>query len=194
MSMRQRLGRILHQYKCCFCSSSQHFCRRQRAGRWNTSVFSSSDAWDQIPGVLCFDNLPAIVRAPVCYMADSNCTAWLSSAPRWACGGVGVLSGYEQARPSQLVRWVKKLSSKAAAECSRPGDACPVLLDSERSLLQCWKESERAELGRKEKRRTDSWTVPTWGKRLFWWRRKSFLKHQLAETQTKPLVRFWERE
>lgn len=52
MSMRQRLRRILHQYKCCICSSSQHSCRRQIAGRLNIGIFSWSDACNQSPSIL----------------------------------------------------------------------------------------------------------------------------------------------
>lgn len=99
MSMRQRLRRILHQYKCCICSSSQHFCRRLIAGRWNASVFAWWDACDQSTGVLRFDNLPAVVRDQVCYVSDSNSTAQLSPVPQLGCGGVGVVSVYKCTQP-----------------------------------------------------------------------------------------------
>lgn len=108
MSVRQRLRRILHQCKCCVCSSSQHFCRRQIAGRWNASVFAWPDACGQSPGILRFDNLPALVSIRACYPSDSKCTAWLSSAPHLGCGVAGFVSLYECAQPSWPLHWVKK--------------------------------------------------------------------------------------
>lgn len=69
MPTRQRLGRILHWYKC-ICISFQHSCRKQTR-RWN-SVFSWSDACDQSPGILHLDILPAVVAEGMCCMSDGT--------------------------------------------------------------------------------------------------------------------------
>lgn len=192
MSARQRLRSILHRYKRCIRSSSKHFCVEQIAGRWSTSVFAWSDAWDQSPGIQFFDNLPAVLRDQVCYTSDLVCTAQLSSAGLWRGGSCFHLWTHATWLSTALGKkgfllWL--LQSAAGQELLDP--YCWTLNGA---CCNNWKEIKRTEQGMKEKGSMDFWTAPNWGKMLllFWQRRKTFFK--LAEMPTKPLEWFWERE